>query len=223
MLTAGDELAELMNELAEPSGGATATDDLTSALVNAEVDGERLTDERAGSFFILLVVAGNETTRNAIATACTLLTEHPDQRAVWAADFDGVAPTAVEEIVRWATPVIYMRRTVTRRHRARRAAHRGRRQGRAVVRLGQPRRGHVRPTRTRFDVARDPNPHVGFGGPGPHFCLGAHLARREITVHVPRAVASASPTSRPPASPSRCCRTSSTASSTWMWTAKGAS
>ena len=89
------------------------TDDLISALVNAEVEGEKLTDQELGSFFILLVVAGNETTRNAISHGIRLLTENPDQRKIWQADFDGVAPTAVEEIVRFASPVIFMRRTVT--------------------------------------------------------------------------------------------------------------
>ena len=88
------------------------TDDVTSALVNAEIDGERLTPDELASFFILLVVAGNETTRNAISWGLHLLTEHPEQRQIWLADLDGVTPTAVEEIVRWASPVIFMRRTL---------------------------------------------------------------------------------------------------------------
>src|SRR5207249_4051827 len=78
-----------------------------------EVEGERLTSQELGSFFILLVVAGNETTRNAISHGLDVLTANPDQRAAWAVDFEGVAPTAVEEIVRWASPVIWMRRTAT--------------------------------------------------------------------------------------------------------------
>jgi hypothetical protein len=88
-------------------------DDLCTALVEAEVDGERLTDPEIASFFILLATAGNETTRNAISHGVMELTRHPDQRERWSADFDAHAKTAVEEIVRWASPVIYMRRRVT--------------------------------------------------------------------------------------------------------------
>ena len=92
---------------------STRSDDLTTALVQAEVDGERLTSAEIASFFILLVVAGNETTRNAISHGVLALTRYPDERAKWWADFEAIAPTAVEEIVRWASPVIYMRRTLT--------------------------------------------------------------------------------------------------------------
>ncbi|MDT5016739.1 MAG: methyl-branched lipid omega-hydroxylase, partial [Mycobacterium sp.] len=88
-------------------------EDLTTALVQAEVDGERLTSAEIASFFILLVVAGNETTRNAISHGVLALTRYPDERARWWADYEALAPTAVEEIVRWASPVIYMRRTLT--------------------------------------------------------------------------------------------------------------
>src|SRR5207302_9908820 len=88
--------------------------DVTSALVAANVDGEQLTHQELASFFILLVVAGNETTRNAISHGMRLLTDQPDQRAACAADFEAVAPTAVEEIVRIASPVIFMRRTATK-------------------------------------------------------------------------------------------------------------
>jgi methyl-branched lipid omega-hydroxylase len=179
-LNAGQQLAGLMHDLATYRV-EHPTDDLTSALLHANVDGEHLTPAELSSFFILLVVAGNETTRNAISHGMHLLSQHPDQRAVWAADFEAVAPTAVEEIVRIASPVIYMRRTVV---------------GDAELR-GQPlhegdklllyywsanRDEDVFADPYRFDVLRQPNPHVGFGGPGPHFCLGAHLARREIIV-----------------------------------------
>ena len=134
---AGAELAELVSELAAARARAPG-DDLTSALVTAEVDGERLTSQELGSFFMLLVVAGNETTRNAISHGMQALTEHPEQRALLAADFERVAPTAVEEIVRWATPVIHFRRTATRdTELGGQKIARGR-QGGAVVRLGQP-------------------------------------------------------------------------------------
>src|ERR1700677_1905690 len=88
-------------------------DDLTTSLVEAEVDGERLTSAEVASFFILLAVPGNETTRNAISHGLLALTRYPEQRKTWWADFDAVSHSAVEEIVRWASPVIYMRRTLT--------------------------------------------------------------------------------------------------------------
>jgi cytochrome P450 len=180
LLQAGNDLAELMRDLGRHRV-ENPTDDVTSALVNAEIDGERLTPDELASFFILLVVAGNETTRNAISWGLHLLTEHPEQRAVWLADIDGVTPTAVEEIVRWASPVIYMRRTL-----ATDAVLGGQemREGDKVALFywaANRDPAHFRDP-DAFDVRRSPNPHVGFGGAGPHFCLGAHLARREMTV-----------------------------------------
>jgi cytochrome P450 len=109
------------------------------------------------------------------------LCEFPEQRRVWAADFDRVAPTAVDEIVRWATPVIHFRRTATRD-----TVLRGQKiaEGQKVVLwyASGNRDEDVFENPFSFDVRRTPNEHVGFGGPGPHYCLGAHLARREITV-----------------------------------------
>ena len=90
---------------------AEPTDDITTQIATAEVDGESLTAEEFGSFFVLLVVAGNETTRNAISHGMLALTQNPDQKRLWLDDFDGVAPSAVEEIIRWSTPVIHFRRT----------------------------------------------------------------------------------------------------------------
>jgi cytochrome P450 len=181
LLGAGGALAEIMKDLARYRVGNPIEDDLTSILVNAEVDGESLSHDDLASFFILLVVAGNETTRNAISWGLTYLTEHPDQRAIWAADFEAVAPTAVDEIVRVASPVIYMRRTLTRP-----AVLGGQEldEGAKVAMFywSANRDEDVFDEPDRFDVLRQPNEHVGFGGPGPHYCLGAHLARREITV-----------------------------------------
>jgi methyl-branched lipid omega-hydroxylase len=179
-MMAAQELAMLMQALGEHRA-KSPTDDLTSALVNAEVDGEKLTMGELASFFILLVVAGNETTRNAISHGLWQLSCWPDQRAAWAADFEGVAPTAVEEIVRWATPVTWMRRTATRDYRLRDVElHEG---DKLLLFYNSANRdGEVFSNPFDFDVRRQPNDHVGFGGPGPHFCLGAHLARREITV-----------------------------------------
>jgi cytochrome P450 len=180
LLQAGHDLAELMRDLGRHRA-ENPTDDVTSALVNAEIDGERLTPDELASFFILLVVAGNETTRNAISWGLHLLTEHPEQRAVWLADIDGVTPAAVEEIVRWASPVIYMRRTLAvdtvlggrQMREGDKVALFYWAANRDPAHFGDP---------DAFDVRRSPNPHVGFGGAGPHFCLGAHLARREMTV-----------------------------------------
>jgi cytochrome P450 len=180
LLQAGVDLAELMTDVARsPREGAG--DDLTTALMAAEVDGDRLTHAELASFFILLVAAGNETTRNAISWGLDLLTANPDQRAIWAADFERVAPTAVEEIVRLASPVTYMRRTVLADTvLAGTALAAGEKL--CLFYLAANRDEAVFPDPLRFDVRRHPNHHVGFGGPGPHFCLGAHLARREITV-----------------------------------------
>ncbi len=181
ILTAGNDLAQLVQALGEDRV-RDPRNDLTTALVTAEVDGEQLTPEELASFFILLVVAGNETTRNAIAHGLDLLTRHPDQRRALQGDFERLIPTAVEEIVRVASPVIHFRRTVTRD---------GVRLGDQVFEEGDKvvlwywsanRDEAVFDDPVRFDVSREPNDHVGFGGPGPHFCLGAHLARREITV-----------------------------------------
>ncbi|GAA3246109.1 cytochrome P450 [Pseudonocardia petroleophila] len=180
LLQAGNELAELMRDLARHRE-QRPTDDVTSALINAEIDGERLTPDELASFFILLVVAGNETTRNAISWGLKLLTDHPEQRRAWLADLDGVTPTAVEEIVRWASPVIFMRRTL-----AVDAALGGQRMSagdKVLLFYWAANRDPAHFTDPdAFDVRRSPNPHVGFGGAGPHFCLGAHLARREMSV-----------------------------------------
>jgi cytochrome P450 len=179
-MAAAGELTALMQDLAARRV-SEPTDDLTSALLHANVDGESLTHAELASFFILLLVAGNETTRNAISHGLWALTEHPDQRAIWAADVEGVAPTAVEEIVRWASPVIFMRRTLTRPTEL---SGQALAEGDKVLLFynSANRDESVFADPYRFDVTRQPNPHLGFGAAGPHFCLGAHLARREITV-----------------------------------------
>jgi cytochrome P450 len=156
-------------------------DDLTSSLVEAEVDGERLTSQDIASFFILLVVAGNETTRNAISHGVLALSHYPDQREKWWSDFEALTPTAVEEIVRWASPVVYMRRTLTRDFElsgTKMAAG-----DKVTLWYNSANRDESKfDNPWAFDVARNPNPHLGFGGGGAHFCLGANLARREIRV-----------------------------------------
>ncbi len=158
------------------------TDDLTSVMMHAVVDGERLSSQEFGSFFILLVVAGNETTRNAITHGMIALTENQDQRAKWFSDFEAHTKTAVEEIVRWATPVIHFRRTATQDTEINGFPIK---QNQKVVLFynsgNRDERIFAEPF--KFDVTRVAQPtQIGFGAGGPHFCLGANLARREIAV-----------------------------------------
>ena len=180
LFEAGITLSMLMNELAAERR-ANPTEDLTSKLVNAEGGEDVLTPEELASFFILLAVAGNDTTRTATSLGMHLLGQHPDQRRIWQDDIDGVTGTAVDEIVRMASPVTYMRRTVTRPLTL--SGQDFDAGDRLIMFYGAANRDpRVFNDPERFDVRRDPNPHVGFGGPGPHFCLGAHLARRELAV-----------------------------------------
>jgi methyl-branched lipid omega-hydroxylase len=172
-------LAGLMTRLAVERR-ARPTDDLTTALVTTEVDGERLSSQEIASFFILLLVAGNETTRNALSQGVLALSEHPAERDRWAAD-PGITRTAVEEVVRWTSPITWMRRTATQDvELSGQAFPAG---SKFLLFYGAANRDPaVFADPHRFDLTRDPNPHVGFGSRGPHFCLGAHLARREIGV-----------------------------------------
>ena len=161
---------------------ANPGDDLTSALMHAEVDGHRLTPAEYASFFILLVVAGNETTRTAIAHGMRELTLHRDQRDIWFNDFETHTKTAVEEIVRYATPVIHFRRTATADTEINGQKINA---GEKVVMFYQSgnRDERVFDAADTFDVRRPMTPaQVGFGAGGPHFCLGANLARREVAV-----------------------------------------
>ncbi|MGH3391276.1 MAG: cytochrome P450, partial [Actinomadura sp.] len=177
---AGRELHRLAAKLGRERM-ANPTGDLTSALVNANVDGEKLTTREFGTFFLLLVVAGNETTRTAIAHGLKLFTDNPAQRELLQADFDGHINGAVEEIVRYSTPVIHFRRNLTRDHEMN--GHTYRKGDKAILFYNAANRDpEIFADPEVFDITRSPNPHVGFGGPGPHFCLGANLARREITV-----------------------------------------
>jgi cytochrome P450 len=155
------------------------TDDLVSALVTADVDGQALSGRQLGAFFSLLLVAGIETTRNAIAHGLKLLTEHPDQRALLLADLDTCLPGAVDEMVRFTTPIRQFRRRVTADCEWR--GYPLRAEDRVVLFYVSANRDEdVFADPDTFDITRSPNPHVGFGGTGPHFCLGAHLARTEM-------------------------------------------
>ncbi|HET9078605.1 MAG TPA: cytochrome P450 [Acidimicrobiales bacterium] len=180
LIDAGLELANLMNELAEDRR-RNPRDDLTSALVHNDLGEDILAPHELAPFFILLAVAGNDTTRTAISHGMNLLSQNPDQRAIWQQDLEGVTHTAVEEIVRVASPVTFMRRTLTRDVEI--SGEKLTEGERVVLFYGAANRDpRVFPDPEAFLVQRDPNPHVGFGGPGPHFCLGAHLARREVAV-----------------------------------------
>jgi len=180
LLGAGQALADLVTGLAAERVQAPG-EDLTSALVTANIDGEQLASSELASFFILLVVAGNETTRNALSHGLMLLTEYPDQRALLLADLEDRIEGAVEEIVRYASPVMFMRRTLTRDYAMNGQDYR---EGDKVVLYyySANRDEAVFADPERFDITRSPNPQVGFGGAGPHYCLGAHLARRELNV-----------------------------------------
>ena len=177
---AGLELTALMNEVAAERR-KNPTNDLTSQLVHNDLGEDMLAPEEIAPFFILLAVAGNDTTRTAISHGMNLLAQNPDQRRVWQDDLDRVTPTAVEEIVRVASPVTFMRRTATTDVTV--SGQEFSKGDKVVLFYGAANRDprHFSDPET-FDVLRDPNPHVGFGGPGPHFCLGAHLARREVSV-----------------------------------------
>ena len=158
----------------------TPGDDLMTALVQAEVDGEKLTHDEIAAFFVLLSVAGNDTTRHTTSHAMRALTVNPDQRAKLIAGLDRLMPVAVEEFVRWATPVLTFRRTATRDTEL---AGQPIAAGEKVVLFYHS--GNRDETAFTdpwsFEIARQPNHHLGFGGGGPHYCLGASLARTQLT------------------------------------------
>ncbi|MFJ2758989.1 cytochrome P450 [Nocardioides sp. NPDC087217] len=188
-VAAGREPGEVLNEslvsllqmgfeFAE-SRRAHPKQDLMTNLVQAEVDGDRLTDEEIASFFVLLSVAGNDTTRNSISLTMKALQDFPDQRDLLLEDFDGRIGTAIEEFVRFASPVMTFRRTATQ------DTELGGQQIRAgdwvaLIYSSGNRDEQVFTDPDRLDITRDPNPHVGFGGGGPHFCLGNFVARMQL-------------------------------------------
>jgi cytochrome P450 len=157
----------------------TGGDDLSSILVRAEVDGETLSEEAFASFFLLLVDAGADTTRGALGAGLIELMARRDQWRALQAGSDAQLATAVEELLRWASPVVHMRRTATRDVEI----------GGTLVREGQKAvmfygaANHdtaVFDSPDVFDTSRTKNPHVAFGAAGPHVCIGAHLARLEM-------------------------------------------
>lgn len=171
LLTAGLELAEQRR--------SHPTSDLMSLLVQAEVDGRKLTDDELGAFFVLMSVAGNDTTRNTISLTTLALQQFPDQRALLVQDYDGHIKPAMEEFVRWVTPVMTFRRTATQDTEL----------GGQEVKEGEwvmlmyssaNRDDRVFTDPLTFDIRRKPNNHLGFGGGGPHFCMGSFLAKMQL-------------------------------------------
>jgi cytochrome P450 len=150
-----------------------------AALVAAQSEGA-LSEREYHNYFALLLIAGNETTRHTISSGMLALAEHPDQLQLLQDEPDRV-PRAVEEILRWATPVMHFRRTATRDVEMRGQQIKA---GDKVVTwyISANRDEEVFPDPYRFDVTRTPNDHVTFGPGGPHFCLGAHLARLETKI-----------------------------------------
>ncbi|OBG70491.1 MULTISPECIES: cytochrome P450 [unclassified Mycobacterium] len=174
------EMFDYCQELVEHRRKHGRTDDILSALLAAEVDGDKLNRDQLNEFFLLLAIAGNETTRNTLSHGILALSAHPDQQALLARDRDAIKP-AVEELLRWSTPVMHFRRTVTRDVEIR---------GQLIPAgdwvlmhyLSANRDEDVFERADRFDVTRPDAGHAAFGGGGVHFCLGAQLARLELRV-----------------------------------------
>lgn len=167
------------------------TEDLFTNLVHAEVDGQHLTNHQIGSFFVLLSVAANDTTMNATTWALKAFTDYPEQREWLMADFDGRIGTAVDEFIRYASPVMTFRRTaVEDTQLAGQQVHAG---DKVVMFYSSGNRdAEVFSDPDKFDLSRNPNPHVGFGGGGRHMCLGNQLAKsmlramwRELLTRLP--------------------------------------
>ena len=155
---------------------AEPAEDLTTLMLAVEVDGEAMSDAQFGSFFVQLVTAGNDTTRTMLSSGLLALLQHPDQLAEVRAD-PSLLPGAVEEILRWANPLHYFRRTATADTRLGGVSVRsGDKVAMIYTSANRDEAVFVRPQ--EFDIHRDPNPHLSFGT-GEHFCLGIHLARLE--------------------------------------------
>ena len=153
--------------------------DLITAMVQAEVDGERLTDEEISAIFFLLIVAGNDTTRQSTSHGLKALTDFPEQRAWLMEDLEGRMPMAVEEIVRYATPIMTFRRTAA--HDTELGGHHITAGDKVIMFYSSANMDtEVFDHPERFDLSRSPNKHVAFGGGGIHHCLGAQLARRQL-------------------------------------------
>jgi cytochrome P450 len=157
---------------------ARPADDLATRLLEAEVEGRRLTDPEFLLFFLLLIDAGGDTTRNLLSSGLVALNDNPEQLAWLRSDLEARLPSAREELLRWTSPVIYMRRTATRDTAIGETAIAA--GDKVVMYFGAANRDPDRfADPERLDLSRTPNDHIAFGG-GPHVCLGQHLARIEI-------------------------------------------
>jgi cholest-4-en-3-one 26-monooxygenase len=160
---------------------ARPMDDIVTTLITAELDGEKLSDVEFNVFVLLLSVAGNETTRNLISGGMLSLMQNPDQQERLAGDLEGLMPTAIDEMLRYVSPVQYFRRTATADAEIRSSPIAA--GDKVTIWYGAANRDEeVFTDAQSFDVGRTPNQHLAFGGRGPHFCLGASLAKMEIGV-----------------------------------------
>jgi cytochrome P450 len=176
-----DSLVGLLNigiGLAE-ARRAHPQNDLMTSLVQAEVDGRQLTDDELGPYFVLLSVAGNDTTRTTTAFTTIALQQFPEQKALLEKDFDGRIKVAIEEFVRWTTPVMTFRRTVTQGTELH-GQHIREGDWVTMVYSSANRDERVFTNPYEFDITRAPNPHVAFGGGGPHFCMGAFMGKMQL-------------------------------------------
>jgi cholest-4-en-3-one 26-monooxygenase len=174
-MAAATELLGYAWKMAEDRRG-TPMDDIVTKLVQADVDGAGLASDEFGFFVLVLAVAGNETTRNAITHGMKAFLDNPDQWELYKAERPR---TAADEIVRWATPVMSFQRTaLTDTELGGVQIKQGQRVGMFYSSANFDENVFDQPQ--RFDITRDPNPHLGFGGSGAHFCIGANLARLEI-------------------------------------------
>jgi cytochrome P450 len=176
---AAPEMFAYANELAAKRR-REPRDDITTRLVQADIDGDHLSEHEFDLFFLLLVTAGNETTRHAMSNGLIALLEHPAQRDRLMSEPD-LIPTAVEEILRWSPSLLHFRRTAARDVELH--GHTIRSGDKVAIWYVSGNRDEDQfPHADRFDVSRAPNRHLAFGLGGPHFCLGAHLARLELRV-----------------------------------------
>ena len=180
-VSAAMELYAYAHALAEQRA-TDPQDDIVTLLINATIGDDRLSEIEFDAFMLLLTVAGNETTRNATSGGMLALLRHPDQLAKLCADIDGKLDSAIEEILRWVTPVTHFRRTLTEDYQLE-SGHQFKKGDKVVMwHVSANRDEDVFDNPFTFDIERDPNDHIAFGGGGAHYCLGANLARAELRI-----------------------------------------
>ena len=179
--TAALELYAYVHNLAEQRL-ADPQDDIVTLLLNATIGDDRLTELEFDAFMLLMTIAGNETTRNATSGGMLALLQNPDQLAKLLADIDGKLDLAIEEILRWVSPIMFFRRTATEDYQLE-SGHQFKKGDKVVMwHISANRDEDVFEDPFTFDIERDPNEHIAFGGGGPHYCLGANLAKSELRI-----------------------------------------